>query len=107
MKKSIFFFFSFFALPSENVKPAKIQGSVRTKDGLPAQYIYIAIKETGAGTESNSQGTYEFKSVIPGTYSLVISYLGMQTMEQTVTVKANETAQVPEIRLTESARQLK
>jgi len=101
------FCFSVLSLTTINAQTGQIKGSIKTVDGLPAQYIYIAIKETGAGTESNNRGEYEFKNMAPGPYSLIISFLGLQSMEQKVTVMPNETTQVPEIRLTENAQQLK
>jgi len=107
MKKTILFCLSTFSIIAAYAQTGQIKGSVKTVEGLPAQYIYIVLKETGAGTESNSLGNYEFKSIQPGTYSLIISSLGLKSMEQKAVVSANETTLIPEIRLLENAQQLK
>jgi iron complex outermembrane receptor protein len=84
-----------------------IKGTVKTADGQSAEYINVGLKDTDKGTTANEQGIYELKNINPGTYILKTYLVGLETQEQQVEVKANETTLVPELILKESAQQLK
>src|SRR5262249_40368502 len=49
---------------------------------------------------TDSSGSFEFTSVIPGTYTLKITQTGFKASKQTVTISAQERVDVHAIRLT-------
>lgn len=84
-----------------------IKGTIKTSDGIPAEYVNIGLKGTSQGGTANSKGEYEIKKVNAGNYVLVASFIGLDTKEISIEVKANETTIVPEILLKENAQTLK
>ena len=83
-----------------------VTGTVKLSDGQPAEYLNVAIKETGQATIVDNKGSYELKNISPGTYTLVISSIGVKSTEQRIEVRANETTVVPELVLAISTQQL-
>lgn len=90
---------------SQNNK-GHIKGSVKTADGKSAQFVNVGIKGTAIGAISNGKGEYEIKNLEEGEYVILVSLTGLETKEQIIQVKANETTIVPEIHLNENAQQL-
>jgi len=84
-----------------------IKGTIKTSDGVPAEFVNLGIKGTTQGTTANKKGEYEIKRVSPGKYVLVASFVGLETKEVSAEVKADETTIIPEIILKETANQLK
>ncbi|WP_295721475.1 TonB-dependent receptor [Mucilaginibacter sp.] len=83
----------------------KISGFVKTNDGKPASLVNVAIKGLNKSTVTIDDGSFTFFNIKPGTYTLVISFIGTKSAEQAVTVIANQTTRVS-ITLNESASQL-
>jgi hypothetical protein len=65
-----------------------VRGRVIDQDGNPLSFTTIFIPETGSGSVTNINGTYEIK-LSPGTYNLNYQYLGYASAAKKVTV-ANE-----------------
>lgn len=82
-----------------------VHGRIVTQDGRPASYVSISIKGALKGTVTAEDGSYHLRNLNPGEYTLVVSFVGLQTQEQTVTVQAGQTAQL-NLTLRETARQL-
>jgi iron complex outermembrane receptor protein len=82
-----------------------IRGSVKTSDGSPASFVNVSLKEIRKGTITTEDGTYQLKGIGPGTYTMQITFVGLQTQEKAVTVKAGQTTQT-DFSLIESAAQL-
>lgn len=82
-----------------------ITGSVKTSDGQPAEFVNVGLKGSAKGTVTDKDGKFQFNSVATGSYTLVTSYIGLQTQEQTVEVKEGETVNI-DFMLTESAKEL-
>ncbi|NSL85284.1 TonB-dependent receptor [Chitinophaga sp. Mgbs1] len=82
-----------------------IKGTITTSDGEPGAFVSIQIKETNRGTVANEKGEYVFRKVAPGSYTLQMSLMGHEAVEQQVTVTAGSTA-VVNIRLQLSNTQL-
>lgn len=72
----------------------KINGIVKTNDGKPASYVTVAIKGLNKSTTTIDDGSFTFVNLKPGAYTLVASFMGAKTEEQTVSVVANQTTQV-------------
>ena len=72
-----------------------VAGIISDKDmkNEPLAFANIAIKGTTNGTTTDAQGKYSLQSEA-GNQILVISFLGYDTIEVAVTVKANETITV-------------
>jgi len=83
-----------------------IKGNVKSADGRPADFLTLTLKGTSKTTIVNDKGEFEFKNIEAGNYILFISYLGLESIEQTIEVKENETTLVPEILLKETSKQL-
>lgn len=81
------------------------KGIVRTSDGKPAGQVNVLIKETNAGTTTNEAGEYFFYDIPEGKYTLVVSFVGLKTVETAITIKKSETA-VQNIVLQENKTQL-
>jgi TonB-dependent receptor len=68
-----------------------ISGRVRDNSGVRAlNGAQIRIIELGRTTVSGSDGGYRFGDVAPGSYTLVVSYVGAEVVERRVEVVGNE-----------------
>lgn len=83
-----------------------IRGQVLTSDGKFAPSVAVAVKHLSKGTHTNSRGEFEIRNVTPGDYTLMISFLGLQTREVPVQVSPGQTTELDDIILTEDAQQL-
>ncbi|MBE9461394.1 TonB-dependent siderophore receptor [Dyadobacter subterraneus] len=57
----------------------QIKGIVTTIDGAPAQGIAVKIKNTTKGTVANTNGSFEFKNLPHGSYTIEFSMVGYET----------------------------
>lgn len=83
-----------------------VKGTIKTADGSPAEYINIILKGTDKGTVTNGKGEFEIKHVPAGQYVLIASFVGLNSIEQSVEVTAGETLSIPAITLHETTNQL-
>jgi iron complex outermembrane receptor protein len=83
-----------------------IKGTITTNDGQPAPYVTIQIKDKNRGTVTDEKGGYTFRRLQPGQYVLLVSLVGFESSERSVTVEAGKTADV-DIQLQLSDTQLK
>jgi iron complex outermembrane recepter protein len=84
-----------------------IDGIIQTSDGCPAEYVVVMIVETKQGATTNDRGEYRITNVPVGKYTLKTLSVGLETKEQEVIVKANETTQVEVITLSENSQTLR
>src|SRR5688572_18270714 len=82
-----------------------IQGRVTTSDGQPAGFVNIYLKEISKGTASEENGNFHLKNVKAGSYTLISSLVGLQTLEKTVVVEAGKVTNL-DFSLHESGKQL-
>ena len=70
---------------------ATIYGTILDKEyeNEPLPFANVTIKGTKTGTTTDENGKYSL-TIKPGSYTLVIEYLGYDTKEIAFTVKANE-----------------
>ncbi len=71
----------------ETEKNGSIRGHVKTSDGKAAAYVSVGIINTNKGTTTDDGGNYRLAGVKPGSYTVRVSFVGMQTQEQQVTVE--------------------
>ena len=86
---------------------AQTSGSITGKvsdgaDGSPLWGVNVSIKGTSLGASTNDEGRFKISGVPPGTYTLMMSYLGYTKEEREVRVERNAVATV-DVRLTQSA----
>lgn len=67
-----------------------IKGVVTTVDGKAAEHVNIVIKELNKGTISLEDGSYRINNIPAGEYTVVVSFTGLQTIEQKILVAENE-----------------
>ncbi len=98
------FIMATWALQAQN---GTLKGTIRTSDGAAAEYVSVGLKGTTRGAVADKKGSYEIKNVAKGNYTLVVSFVGLETKEVAVEVKADQLTQVPEIILRENAQLLR
>lgn len=82
-----------------------IKGLVTTNDNQPAPYVNILLKEINRGATTQDDGTFLIKNIKEGTYTVVSTFIGLESQEQVVTVTAGQATSVS-FKLSESAHQL-
>ena len=71
---------------------ASISGTILDKEVINAPLIYaeVHLRDTPNRVQTNFRGNFVMTDVAPGSYTLVIDYLGYESLEILVTVKENE-----------------
>ncbi|MCR8559498.1 TonB-dependent receptor [Mucilaginibacter sp. BJC16-A38] len=82
-----------------------VSGKVVTANKEAAENVTIGLMHTRFGSATNKNGEFNFKAPA-GSYTLIISYMGVQPVEVPVTVAANQTTEVPLITVNASMSQL-
>jgi Fe(3+) dicitrate transport protein len=70
-----------------------IKGSIRDNGKSPLPQVNIALDKTNFNTTTNSQGEYVINNIPPGSYRIIISHIGYQSIKRDITVIINETAE--------------
>lgn len=73
-----------------------LTGTIVTAKNEPAENVSVTLKGTDFGTVSNEDGKYTFK-VPAGTYTLVVSHVGLKNQEVQATVQPGKTNVIPAI----------
>ncbi|WP_149274571.1 TonB-dependent receptor [Pareuzebyella sediminis] len=88
----LFMLFAFFSTHA-TAQTSSIAGRLTDKDynNEPLAFANVIIKGTTKGTTSDFDGLYEIAGLEPGTYTVVFSYLGYETVEiPSVSVEAGK-----------------
>jgi iron complex outermembrane recepter protein len=80
----VFIFISFVATAQNGT----VRGSVKDANGLPLAGASVLLEGTKRGTVTDASGNFMLQ-VPPGDYTIVISYVGVQTQKKLITVPAN------------------
>jgi iron complex outermembrane receptor protein len=67
-----------------------IKGKITTADGRPAVYVSVGLKQNNIGTTSRVDGTYIISKLKPGTYTLKVSAVGIESQEKEVSVQTGQ-----------------
>ncbi|MEX0275189.1 MAG: carboxypeptidase-like regulatory domain-containing protein [Flavobacteriaceae bacterium] len=59
-------------------------------------FASIWLKDTSEKTQTNLHGNFEFAHVPPGDYTVIIDYLGYESKEIQIVLKAHETLEITE-----------
>lgn len=82
-----------------------VTGKVVTAKGEVAENVSIGLIGTGFGSTTNNAGEFSFKAPA-GSYTLIISYVGVQRVEVPVTITAGHTTTVSQITINANLSQL-
>ena len=84
MRISFLFLFLVFLTPLL-AEAQGVKGTVIDQDGSPLPYTTIYVKETGSGSVTNQNGSYELR-LQPGNYNISFQFLGYKSEQIVVTV---------------------
>ena len=101
---AIFLFFSSFLGIAQDT--GSLNGIVLNKKGEKISGANINIQGTDIGTESKDDGSFRINQVPVGNYLLRLSYVGYQSQEIAISVKAGQTTTLPNIILKSGEEQL-
>src|SRR5271169_6328974 len=83
-----------FVRADDDLADGKISGTVRTSDSQPAAFVMVSIKELNRSTSTADDGSYTISNIKPGSYTLVVSFVGTQSQEKQITVMISKTTTV-------------
>ena len=92
---TLVFFLLFTALLFSQEQGAVI-GTILDKEmnNEPMLFAHVQIKNTPISVQTNFHGNFEIASIDPGNYTLLVSYLGYETLEISITIEDNKITQV-------------
>ena len=68
----------------------QLKGVVKTSDDKPAAQVNVQLKEIKKGTVSAEDGSYTLSNLPEGKYTLIVSFVGLRTVQKPVEVINNE-----------------
>lgn len=91
MKKIAFFLFISVLTITTFAQKGTIRGFVYDKgNSEPIIFTNVYLKGTSYGSPTDINGYFTITQIPPGTYELMITYLGYDTLRETITIKAGE-----------------
>lgn len=78
-------------LPFFTMAQFTISGTVTEKTNQVLPGASVRLKNTSNGVTTDAQGTYQFKNIKAGNYTLVVSFVGYQRIEQSISIDQNQT----------------
>lgn len=96
MKKLFFLFFLISCSFSYAQETSTIHGKILDGElfGEPLLMATVFIKNTNITTHTNFRGNFEFNDLTPGTYEIIVKFLGYKTIALPITLKAGENIEV-------------
>jgi iron complex outermembrane receptor protein len=90
--------FSFFLLTlaraRENENGGILKGKVTTADNKPADGVTVTIKGTKKTAITKEDGSFYFRNITPGQYTIEVSLVGYTPVQKEVTLEAGKTTAV-------------
>ena len=74
-----------------HAQDGKLQGFIKTSDGQPAGHVNVQLKELRKGTISNEDGSYVLPAIPAGQYTIIVSFVGLQTIQKPVMIADGQT----------------
>lgn len=89
--KTLFLLFvvSLISMQIEAQSKVTLSGKITDQSGTPLSQVTIAVENTSRGAYSDNDGKYALQ-LAQGKYTLVISYIGYETVKQTVDLQRNK-----------------
>lgn len=82
MKTILFAIILFFSISSFGQQKHSLKGTVIDKgDRSPIPYASIVVKGTTIGTQTDEEGRFSIDNLLPGSYTLLVSFVGYKTEE--------------------------
>jgi iron complex outermembrane recepter protein len=81
----------FFLSVVAHTQNGQLKGFVKTSDGMPAAQVNVQLKEVRKGTVSGEDGSYILSKIPAGNYTIIVSFVGLQTIQKPVVVTSGET----------------
>jgi iron complex outermembrane receptor protein len=100
-----FLLFTGYITPTWGQGTGSIRGRVTTTDGEAVESVTVGLQGQTMGSTTDAQGRYNIKSVPAGTYTIMVSFVGLKPAQQQVTVAAGERVSM-DFRLAESTADL-
>lgn len=86
-------------------KNGSLKGLITTHDGEPAAFVNVILKGTAKGALTGEDGTFSINNIKPGSYTVIISHAGLQTVEEQITITDGHTLAI-NVALNETSKQL-
>ncbi|MFC2083938.1 carboxypeptidase-like regulatory domain-containing protein [Bacteroidota bacterium] len=79
---------------TDNPIHAQDTGSIRgfisdSTNGEPISYANVVIRNTNHGTSTDTKGFYLIAGIVPGNYTVIVSYIGYKLKEVNLVIKKN------------------
>ena len=78
---------------SAQAQDGTLKGKLQTSDGKPAEGVNVQLKEIKKGTITAADGSYSLTKLPAGKYTLVISFVGLQTIQRPIEVRDAQTVE--------------
>ncbi|MBS1926075.1 MAG: TonB-dependent receptor, partial [Bacteroidetes bacterium] len=75
-----------------NAQSGNLQGFIKTSDGKPAAEVNVQLKEIKKGTISKTDGSFQISNIPEGKYHIILSFVGLQTIQKPVSITSNQTS---------------
>ncbi|SMC68123.1 SusC/RagA family TonB-linked outer membrane protein [Pedobacter nyackensis] len=92
LKKHFFLVLLVLTALGANAQTGALLGKVLDETGLPLPGASVQIKSLNKNTLTNADGTYKISGLSNGTVSLLISYVGYQSKQESVKINGNTVA---------------
>lgn len=98
MKKAFFLFFLVIYSFSYGQETSVIQGKILDGElfNEPLLMATVSIKNTTVSTHTNFRGNFEFNDITPGSYKILVQFLGYDSIELPITVRSGENVEILE-----------
>lgn len=91
--------------PAPGTASGVLQGVVLDRNNQPVEGVTVTLKNTLRQTNTNQQGLFRFQNLPDGRYMVVVTGVGLNTLEQTADIKPNQPTSLTLI-ITESVQEL-
>lgn len=96
MKNILLLFLMFFATSIYSQAEGTLAGTITDREVLNEGLVFaeVKLKDTDIKVQTNFRGNFEIKDLEPGSYTVVVDYLGYETLEMPVVIKENEVTHI-------------
>ena len=102
----LFFAITNFTVRAQSHQTGSIKGIVTTIDGAPAQGVAVKLKNNSKGTIANTNGSFEFKNLPAGNYTVEFSMIGYETSAVEASITEDKPTADLSVQLDFSSRKL-
>jgi len=64
-----------------------LQGTITDTNGNPLSFSSVILTKTNKGASANANGAYRIETIVPGTYTVVASFIGYHAVEKLVVLE--------------------